>query len=248
MKNQKKKNVHTQKRNGKSIELPHEANDKCRKRQNNLSKTGISTPALLLSYTYFLNSNHTCYISIGYDVDTFKLKVIVYKNMINQEWMYEDWDYLYKNSTVIQDKFLGNQKNDTNLSDYNIKTNVGGNKMSCKVLLLQQDRQAITFKTDTSKITMVLAEWMLFYKILNFLNSVIKMYNSVWYEVEQYYNLYYDRCKQLQVDELPQNEYFIPIPTTYNCCNFSRLFNEIPILCQKKLQQDRYSNTTYNTC
>lgn len=245
MKSRKKNSGNTQKENFETIETTNEKTHKSKKQRNHLLKTRRSTPMLLLSYTYFLNPNHTCYISIGYDVETFKLKIILYKNMTNQEWLYEDWDYMYKNSTVIQNKFLEGIKSDTYSNRQGIGKNDDGNKLSYKVLFLRQDRKVITFKTGAIKITMTSMEWLEFYKILNFLNSVVKMYNTVWYEVEQYYNLYFDRCNQLQVDELPHSEYFIPIPTTYSYCNFSRLFNEIPVLCQKKIQQDRYFNIVY---
>lgn len=207
-------------------------------------KSTLRVPELLLSYTYFLNSHHSCYIRVGYDAESFKLKIVLYKNMIFQEWHFEDWNNLHRNTGAIQKYFQSNEdvgiKNDDAVMAKNI-VDPRGSSMTFK-LLKRSRGKCIMFQTAAARIKMFQSEWEELFVMMDFLNSVINWCSVVWHEIEQYYNLYYQKCIQLQIIKLPPNEFFIPIPSTFNYCNFSRLFNEIPVLCKNRLQQDLYFN------
>ncbi len=196
-------------------------------------------PGLLLSYTYFLNTQHTCYISVGYDVETLKLKIILYKNMIYQELKLEDWNLLYKNLTTIQNFFVNNVKEFIINQDGIIEVDEYANNVIAYKLISLKQKNCLMFETKSTKIIIDDSEWKKLYMLSHFLNSISIWCNLVWKEIEQYYHIYYDKCNLLNVDELPASEFFIPTPASYNSCNFSRLFNEISFLCRDKIRRDR---------
>lgn len=197
-------------------------------------KSTLRVPELLLSYTYFLNSQHSCYLRVGYDTESFKLKIVLYKNMIFQEWSFEDWNNLHRNTGTIQNYF---QSND----GVEIKNDDAASSMTIR-LLKRSRGKCIQFQNVAAKIKIFQSEWEELFVMMDFLNTVINWCSVIWHEIEQYYNIYYQKCIQLQVNRLSPNEFFIPIPSTFNYCNFSRLFNEIPVLCKNRLQQDLYFN------
>lgn len=196
-----------------------------------IRKEMLKIPRLLLSYTYFLNGLNTAFISAGYDVESFKLKIIVYKQKSFQVWTFDDWNHLYVNALLINN-FMNKRSNNTipkNNEFSGVETNMH------YTLSVHKERKYLTFKTASSEIVLSKIEWNNLYMTLKFFNSIIMWCNSAWKDIEYYFNIYYEKCSLLGVNELPVNKFFVA--TTYNYCNFSRLFNEIPIFCRYKLLQ-----------
>lgn len=202
-------------------------------------------PNLLLSYIYFLNSSHTCYINIGYDVETFHLKIIIYKKGKLQKWSFSDWQCFYKNLEAIQNFFLTNGLNNT-LEEYNKTSSDMSERKIIFNLSNSKNQKKLIFIEQEEKILLNSEEWKNIYDLATFLNSVILWCKIVWNEIEMYYNEYYKKCKLLQVFILPPEEFFLPLPSPYSYCNYSRLFSEIPVFCRTRLKND-LNTLTSNT-
>ncbi len=72
----------------------------------NMSKRTLpEVPDVLLGYTYFLNTNHSSHITIGYDHEDFKMKIILYKNNVFQEMRWDDWMLIFMNKMTIEHHF-----------------------------------------------------------------------------------------------------------------------------------------------
>lgn len=213
-------------------------------------------PELLLSYTYFLNPEHSCFVTVGYDIESFNIKIIIMKNLTFQQWSFDDWNHLFKNALEIQ-KFFCCTDNDGHGEDnkgegnkmlydnYERKTNTHENSgyydkcIKFKMIKQNKKRYIIFHNGDHhhSEIKFMKNEWEILYALIEFLNSIISWCNMSWQEIKRYYDAYYEKCIFLQVNKLPFNEFFMM--TNAYTYNSSRLFNEVGILCSKKIEHDR---------
>lgn len=188
-------------------------------------------PSLLLSYSYFLNEKHTSYISVGYDAETFKLKILFYKNTNFQVLEWCDWINIYNNINIINNFFANPNKTrmiDLSRDDCNFKLS-SRNHEKCWI---------IDGKTRGNKLIFNEREWERFHQLSTYLNSIISWCHVFWIEIENYYRIYANKCIDLNVPTLSADEFFVPYQMINNYCNYSRLFNEIPVLCSRKLSSD----------
>lgn len=205
-------------------------------------KKFVIVPELLLSYTYFLNDQHSCYICIGFDIETFKLKIILFKNTIFLMLCYQDWKNITNNIELIKKHF--------ELGNYALENPVYGELPKavgfCTIKLSQRNNEkclTVVSGDGLKKIIIITqSEWEHLYELYPFLNSVISWYNKVESEVESYYNIYVSKCFEKKKIQLAYEDFFIPNQAEgYNYYNYSRLFSEIPILCKSKLSNDYYT-------
>lgn len=207
--------------------------------------TSIQVPNLLLSYTYYLNNSHTTSISVGLDTEDFKLKIILYKNGLHHALNYEDWFLLYKNNNHIEAHFNGEKTIAKNIDGscgirYKLST-----RASSKCLTLHQYQQNIN---KSKKIHINADEWKILNSLSSFLNSIITWFIYSSNDAQLYYEQYVAKCIELNTLKLDSQYFFMPpaltssTPTAHPVyyCNYSRLFHEIPILCNPKLINDLY--------
>lgn len=197
-------------------------------------------PELLLSYTYFLNAEHTCYITIGYDVESFELRIIMLKDKVFQIWTFCQWDYLMQNAAQIQCLFQCEPDNgaDNKNDNYFVKTSRSNSDELYIKLKKHKETKFLILFNGSSEIVLYSSEWAKFFALSWFLNTIVNWYSATWPEIQHYYNAYSAKCNIMQLNELPSNEFFV-LAETQSYCNFSRLFNEIPVLCANKIQNDR---------
>ena len=193
-------------------------------------KDDIVVPELLLSYTYFLNDSHTCFMTIGYDVNDFKLKIVVYKNKICICLGIDDWIILYKNAETI-DGFFNNKF----LSNF-YELPKSGTGIEFKLSIRKNIRQLII--ANKKKILLDDAEWKKLYNWLPYLTSIATWYDMTSLEIQNYYQQYLQLCIQNKVFSLFPQHFFLT-GSQNNCFyNNSRLFQELPIFCNLKLKND----------
>lgn len=201
-------------------------------------KKKIEVPNLLLSYTYFLNSCHTCHLSVGYNTDDFVLNIILYKNNVYHILYREDWILLSQYVEVI-DAFLA----DKCTADFVEFPNNGENaqfKMTVRkntkcLVVIQNNKKLIIDDKECLK----LLEWIVY------MNTIVSWYGVTSSEVQRYYERYLQICFENKVDKLLPHQFFTLADHGYGFFNNSRIFNELPILCSKKLHNDL--DSVYNS-
>jgi len=202
---------------------------------NNKKKKNVVIPNLLLAHSYFLNDQHTSYITIGYNIETFKPVVILYKNTVFHELSTDAWTTIvFNNLEMIRNHFSYCENNIAELPKINGDCDV---KLTCR----NNERQ-ILFTNGHKKIILNLEEWERVSTLSSFLQSYIIWSETNWQDVGSYYNLYALKCFNQKTFSLEMKDFFIPPVIGYNYFNYSRLFNEIPILCKNKIINDYYSN------
>lgn len=204
-------------------------------------KKSVFVPNLLLSHTYFLNDQHTCYLSIGYNAETFKPEIILFKNTVFHILEAESWtSVIFNNLQTIKKHFSG----ENNISFAELPKTIG----NCDVkLTCRNNERSILFTNGSKKIVLNQDEWERCSSLLLFLQSMITWSEVVWPDVARYYNLYLLKCIDRKTYSLHLNDFFIPPLIGYNYFNFSRLFNELPILCKNKIMNDYYVNICNQT-
>ena len=165
-----------------------------------ISKDEIVVPELLLSYTYFLNDNHTSFLTIGYNVHDFKLQIIVYKNKICICLQIDDWIILYQNTETI-DGFFNNKY----LSNfYELPKSTTG--IEFKLSVRKNLRQLII--SNKKKILLNDAEWKKLLSWIPYLTSIATWYDMTSLEIHNYYQQYLQLCIQNKVFSLFPQHFF----------------------------------------
>lgn len=195
-------------------------------------------PDLLLSYVYFFNEYKTSSIIIGYDTEIFEPKMILMKGKEYQTLSWDDWHYFYCCIGGIKQYFdeqdgdkYGNMVNEKN--------------QRFKLALYNQNKHLI-FHEKTAKIRLNSREWERLWDLAPLLHSIFSWYMLTCKEISTYYNLYLNKCILQNCSKLDYKDFFTPMHENNNYCNYSRLFNEIPILCKNKLINDLYHNLCNN--
>jgi len=209
---------------------------KDRKVNKSIVKKNVVIPNLLLSHTYFLNDQHTSYITIGYNIETFKPVIILYKNTVFHELSTDAWTTIvYNNLEMIRNHFYSE-----NSISFVELPKIDGNcdvKLTCR-----NNERHILFTNGHKKIILNFEEWERVSAWSSFLQSYIMWSETNWQDVWNYYNLYTMKCFDQKTFSLEMKDFFIPPVIGYNYFNYSRLFNEIPILCKNKIINEYYSN------
>lgn len=195
------------------------------------SRYVMEVPDLLLAYTYFLNSSHTCHLSIGYDTQNFNLKIILFKNNMFHTFGWSDWNILYGYTETIK-KFLDHKHKadlielpQTNGSTQ-FKMTIRGSK---KCFMSVQNNKKIVL--DVSECSKLLSH-------LQYINSIASWYNVTVNQIQNYYDHYLQICIDNNILQLLPHHFFLIGEEVNNFCNGSRIFNEIPVLCFNKLRTD----------
>jgi hypothetical protein len=146
----------------------------------------------------------------------------------------ENWNDLYENIEFINKCAFDSYSNGINKFHDRFGAEIARitKRKGEKTIEIAQD--------STSKVALDLFEWTRLIELTPFLRSVLKWYDIFNSEIEKYYNQYLAKCREKDVQKLSSNDFFVPHETTYNYCNFSRLFHELPILCNHKLALDLF--------
>lgn len=200
----------------------------------------VSVPDLLLSYTYFLNTQECSFISIGYDAISFDVRVILYKKSTCQTWTWSDWYSFYNNINIIWPHFNSTYNFSKDLS----VTTSGDVKLNVTSI---NDEKFLLSVQGSKIIRIDHAEWDKLHSMAPFLNAVFQRYLESWAEIEAYYNKYLEKCLELNIPKLSSNDFFVPITLLFKNCNYSRLFHEIPLLSKSKLLNDFYTKLNYTS-
>lgn len=199
------------------------------------SRTIMEVPDLLLAYTYFLNKNHTCHLSVGYDNEDFTLKIVIFKNTICQSFRWEDWILLYENMETIETFFSDNYNADFLELPYT--NNSARFKMS-----IRNDKKCLISVQNNKKLILDVQECLKLLHLMPYIHSIALWYNITSSRIEAYYNRYLQICVDNKILKLLPNHFFLIDDQNHNYCNSSRIFNELPILCQYKLSNDLYQH------
>jgi hypothetical protein len=89
------------------------------------------------------------------------------------------------------------------------------------------------------KIKMDIYEFENLVKLRNLITWTIGRYTCFNDQVKGFYDRYVETCFSMNVENLSVMEFFIPIHDT-SSIDFLRLFNEIPVLCENKIQKDLF--------
>lgn len=200
-------------------------------------KENVIVPNLLLSHTYFLNDQHTSYLSIGFDTESFKPAIVLFKNTVFHQMCVETWTTsVYNNWQTIKNHFMG-QNNILFEELPKTTTNDCSVKLTCR-----GSQRRILFTDGCKKIILNYEEWVRAEELLSFLQSVINWSETVWQQVAAYHHIYMMKCYNQKSYSLDTIDFFIPPITGHNFFNYARLFNEIPVLCKQQLINKYYSN------
>lgn len=195
------------------------------------NKSNLVVPNLLLSYTYFLNDNHSCHISIGYDVNDFTFKIILFKNNMFHTLLWDDWRLLFGNSMIIQNHI--NSTYEPNLVEL---PKLNGNSLF-KITVRNNEKCLMSVQYN-KKIVLNDIEWRNLYLLMPFINSIATWYSITWNEIQIFYNRYLETCIKRNVLVLQPNEFYEAGEKYHTYFNESRIFNELPVLCCFKLRDD----------
>lgn len=197
-----------------------------RKKKFAVKKVETKPPVnLLLAYTYFLNEQHTCYTTCGFDPDTFEGKMLLYKDFKYISLDQTDW-------IVILETLYGNKENTEDFKD----------TQSCYELSKtgKDGEKTLTLTSGPKSIVLNQAELVYLQEMSLFLISVLKWCATITPEIKQYFNMYVKKCIANNTYSLLSTDYFLPLKINNYSCNYSRLFNEIPVLCAIKIITECY--------
>jgi len=189
-------------------------------------------PDLLLSYVYFLNEWKTSSIIIGYDAESFGPKMFLLKEKQYQTLSWDDWHFFYNYSCTIQQYF-----NDVDIEKTGQMVN---GKCQRFKLSLYKGKKHVIFIENSSKIKLNACEWERLWSLAPLLHSIFSWYMLTEKEISSYYILYLQKCILQNCSKLDYKDFFTPMHQNNNYCNYSRLFNELGILCKNKLINDLY--------
>lgn len=210
----------------------------CSQSEKNIMESGIKlnknkfvdVPDLLLSYTYFLNSCHTCHLTVGYDTEDFCAKIVLFKNNRINIWDVMDWNNILSNSDMVESFFF----NDQHELDFIEMPQYGGN-VNFK-LSTRNDNKCLISSHLNRKIVLYKDECSMLISLFPYLNSIMSWYNVTSVEIKKYYDRYLQICIDNNVLKLTPDQFFITGEQSFY--NSSRIFNELPILCRKKIFND----------
>lgn len=197
-------------------------------------------PDLLLSYTYFLNANHSSHISVGYDNQNFTMKIIIYKNNVYEELGWENWFVLFLNKETIQNHF-----EDLYGVDFVELPKVNG--LNTLKLSFRNNEKCLIIIQNKKKIVLFKNEWWKLYGLSSFFHSIVYWYLNNWSQIETFYYRYLNKCIEKNTFKLQSHEFFVG-DETLTSFNVSRLFYELPVISRKKLLDDIYSFNVNNLC
>lgn len=192
-------------------------------------------PNLVLQSVYFLNDNATKHISIGYDpTNDFRLSVIVTCNLSYVIMSAVDWASFMLNFIEISDYLAG--KNCEEFVNVRTTKNIRISKVD-----MNDKRYCYLENHPRTRLNNgVLFNQKEFDKCCqldSYIQPLLKQMQLTPHLIDDYYNWYVYHCQLYKKSVLNDSQYFIPYgnSTTFDSL---RLFNEIPIYCEEKLNID----------
>lgn len=204
--------------------------------------SGVSAPALLLQYSYYLNAEATKCVNIGIDPYTFQPKMIIFSPIQRKgvNLTCTEWAYLHTSYQGVRD-FLTYQKERAWFSTNNIAVRSTTSKANIRLIKLRNN------PSPSHKINLNLTEWETLKSMTVYLNALMEKFCQISPMVRDYYDTYITKCHTLAQDVLGPNEFFEPLNGDVTSFNSFRLFNEIPVLCEEKLFEDLCNTCGYLT-
>lgn len=194
--------------------------------------TVCSVPDLLLAYTYFLNEQHTCYINVGYNIDDFTLNVCLYKNGVFHILYFGEWSLLNANMITIKHHI---SSEDTGI-EYIELPKLDTSTISFKLSHRKFEKCLIISGTNSKKIILNVKECEKLCELIPYLTSMVNWYAVTGNEIKNFYRQYLERCIERGLFKLSWTDFFLTDQQTgFTYYNYSRLFNEIPVLCKNKI-------------
>lgn len=192
-------------------------------------------PTLLLRYTYFLDANSKKAMSIGFDSITFKPLIIVQDfNGSHIVMTIHDWMFVALNHELAK-KFF---QHDIDQPAFNCSKNITVQHLFGR----RKERLIYLQNTDNShrhcNLSLNAEEYTTLSRLSDFFSTLALYLRKGTNSIEEYYNNYVYYCVMKKQAHLTSKDFFIPIIDTENTYNYSRLFHEIPILCDERLRQD----------
>lgn len=189
-------------------------------------------PTLLLSNVYFLNATNSKFVLIGYSAaKDFKPVILLCLDGCYVEFILSDWITLMINQQKILDWFANPVENELIFiptKNMTIKNVVKTNFPMIEIQNLKQTRSSNNIFLNQHEYTKCV-------EIDSFIQTLMKNYQTNWWSVEDYYNMYVSRCSQNKTFSLSDNEYFY---SENNHFDSYRLFKEITLFCTEKLISD----------
>lgn len=168
---------------------------------------------VLLNYTYYLDNSHNRKVVLGFDTYTFEAKIIF--SLDRQTPVSADhtaWTTAYNRLKILKDE--------------------NGEDLPCNQLGLKRKFQ---IPIGNAKIGLGFLDLLSMFEMMDFFNIVMHHNNNASESVKEYYKQYTDKCRQKNVMKLPNDDFFIPLRTSYVHINYSRLFYEIPMFCSTSI-------------
>lgn len=197
-----------------------------------INKSILEIPDLLLSYTYFLNNCRSTHLTIGYDNESFKLRIILFKNNNYHILCEADWSILFKNYITIDNHFKN--KYETDFAEMPQTTTEG---VQFK-LSIRKGVKCLISVQNNKKLILEPSEWEKLYHWIPYFNSIISWYSLTTLEIQRYYDRYLQCCIQNNVLHLLPHQFLMCGDQSQYFYNSSRIFNEMPIICKSKLRND----------
>lgn len=195
-------------------------------------------PTLLLGYTYFLNDKHNSYINIGFDSQTLKQRIILFKNYQFIDLSQAEWMALIIHRGQISEFFYNNAASEI--------VSEKSSSVIWKLSRRKEGRVLVAVHTTNKRIAITAEEWLQLNSFLNFLNSVSDWAIDFQQHLKSYYSEYLRKCIKERVLHLPTEKFFMI--SSYNItCNYSRLFAELPVLSATKLLADFHIASNVDT-
>lgn len=189
-------------------------------------------PTLLLSNVYFLNPLNTRYILIGYSAaKDFKPVILLCQDESYVEFILSDWITLTINHQKITEWFATSAENELIFlptKNITIKNVLKSTFPHLEIKNLKQTRLS-------NDICLNEFEYKKCIEIDSFIQTLMRNYQTNWWSVEDYYNVYTSRCSQNKTFALADNDYF---HSENNHFDSYRLFKEITFFCSEKLRSD----------
>lgn len=204
--------------------------------------SGVSPPALLLQYSYYLNQEATKCVTIGIDPYTFVPKMIIFSPTLRKgvNLSCTEWAYLHTSYQGVRD-FLTYKKDRAWFSTNNIALRSMTSKTNIRLIKLRNN------PTPSHKINLNFIEWENLKGLTSYLNALMEKFIQISPMVSDYYDTYISKCHELNQEYLPPHEFFEPQNGQIRNFNSFRLFNEIPVLCEEKMHEDLFGTRGYLT-
>lgn len=194
-----------------------------------LDRIDIDLPNLICQYTYFLNKIASKILLIGFSPDTFHPLIYISSLEQNQQLHFKKEEWCCFNACLKYClKFLTEKSKTVWYSS---------NSLVIESITTNSERliRITNFDVVDGVIELNLEEIQTIEKYSEFLTTLINHYSENWLDVETFYHTYLFKCAQLNKKKLDFDDFFKP---SNRSLNYFRIFNEIPIICERKLEAD----------